>query len=81
MAEDMRKTITAAHAHIDARSTIGACISVCADAPDERGRWRVQRWCADTLNLLHPASPGINAETAAAARRFGAWLATRQVRP
>jgi hypothetical protein len=41
----------------------------------------VQRWCADTLNLLHPSSPGINAETAAAARRFGAWLATRQVRP
>jgi len=66
---------------ITASDAIGACIQVCAHAPDERGRWRAERWCAGTLDLLHPGVPGINRNAAAAARRLGAWLATREARP
>jgi hypothetical protein len=60
---------------VTARDVIGACINVCAAAADERGRWRAERWCASTLDVLHPGAAGVNANTAAAARRFGAWLA------
>ena len=66
---------------VTSRDAIGACIQVCAQAGDERGRWRAERWCASTLDLLHPGVPAIPANTAAAARRLGAWLATWQVRP
>jgi hypothetical protein len=56
------------------------CISRCAAADDERGRWRPEELCAAELWRLNPAArpfgPGeIDRDCAAAARRIGAWIA------
>ncbi len=65
-----------------AEQIILTCINVCRRANDDRGRWRTERWCARALDAAHPGSDAkINADTAAAARRFGAWLASAKVRP
>lgn len=74
-----RNPLAASSNTVTAHDAIGACIQVCAQAPDERGRWRAERWCASTLDILHPGASSINAHTAAAARRFGAWLACSKV--
>lgn len=56
------------------RAAIAACITRCAAAPDERGRWRPE---IDCLRALYAARPNERtaAAGAAAARRIGAWLA------
>jgi hypothetical protein len=56
------------------------CIQRCAEADDERGRWRPEEACYVDLWMLEPArypyGPGeIDRDCAAAARRIGAWLA------
>ena len=68
------KLLPAPAAHQLCQRAVRVCIAVCAAAADERGRWRHQRACEQSLQQLY--GPGAaNAATAAAARRLGAWLA------
>ena len=55
---------------------VQTCIDKCASAKDGRGRWRACRECVAKLTGAG-CSPAIAADTAAAARRIGEWLATR----
>lgn len=56
------------------RATISACIVRCAEARDDRGRWRAEDKCADMLQR-HGTAPALADQCAAAARRIGTWLA------
>jgi len=65
-----------------ASDILRACILRCAEADDERGRWRPEEACYVELWMLdparHPFGPSaIDRDCAAAARRIGAWLAGR----
>lgn len=56
------------------RAAISACIVRCAEARDDRGRWRAEDKLADALQRTGTA-PALADRCAAAARRIGAWLA------
>ena len=56
------------------RAALSACIVRCAEARDDRGRWRAEDRCADQLQRTGTA-PALADRCAAAARRVGAWLA------
>lgn len=56
------------------RAAIKACIVRCAEARDDRGRWRAEDKCADTLQR-NGTAPALADRCAAAARRVGTWLA------
>jgi hypothetical protein len=60
----------------DPDRAIVRCVDACANARDGRGRWRVQRECAQALR--DSGSSNTVAEmSAAAAARLGAWVAQR----
>jgi len=67
-----------------AASIIRDCITACARAKDERGRWRPELQCATDLwkqdVLRRPFGWPVDAECAAAARRIGAWLAAHGIK-
>lgn len=52
-------------------------IEHCRRRADGRGRWRAEDACADALQHLG-TSPAIADACAAAARRIGAWLHTKE---
>lgn len=54
--------------------TIRRCVSECATARDERGRWRQERRCAADLLRLG-STPTIATETAKAAAEVGRTIA------
>lgn len=58
------------------RAVISACIVRCAEARDDRGRWRAEDKCSDTLQR-HGTAPALADQCAAAARRIGTWLSTQ----
>ena len=57
----------------DTRQVVQRCMARCVKAKDGRGRWRAYRDCREQLALEGDA--GVAADTAAAARRIGEWLA------
>lgn len=56
------------------RVALSACIVRCAEARDDRGRWRAENKCANALQTTGTA-PALADQCAAAARRIGTWLA------
>lgn len=56
---------------------IKRCLDHCASRRDGRGRWRAEDACADALQDMG-TSPAIADACAAAARRIGAWLHTKE---
>lgn len=62
------------------RQIVLACITACAKARDERGRWRAEKRCTEQLHTLAPVGNAtIDAACSAAARRLGSWLARQGV--
>lgn len=53
-----------------ARQAVQRCIERCVKAKDGRGRWRAENDCVAQLG-----AGAVAADTAAAARRIGTWLA------